>query len=86
MTQVSVLEIQDIVLGTLRRLVPEATGELGADATIEELGIDSMTLMDLVLELEDQFSVTFPDDGLARIQAVHDVFDIVQELVGPHRP
>jgi acyl carrier protein len=85
MTQISVSEIEGVVVAAIRRLAPEAPGEISLDDTTEELGMDSMTLMDLVLELEDIFRVTFPDDVLVRIRAVRDVLEIAREQVGPDR-
>jgi len=85
MTQISVGDVESVVVDAIRRLAPDVSGEISPEASTEELGMDSMTLMDLVLELEDEFGVTFPDDVLVRIRAVRDVVDIAHQLVGPDR-
>jgi acyl carrier protein len=39
------------------------------DATLESLGLDSLTLMEFVFAVEDRFSVRIPEDRLDPLQA-----------------
>jgi acyl carrier protein len=45
---------------------------LPLDASLETLGVDSLDLVALVMELEEQFDVSIPDDQAERIQTVGD--------------
>jgi acyl carrier protein len=42
------------------------------DAPLDELGVDSLDVVELVMELEEQFDVSIPDDQAERIQTVGD--------------
>ncbi|MFJ4618045.1 acyl carrier protein [Streptomyces sp. NPDC088812] len=50
----------------LRQTLPflDADSPLDADASLTELGLDSLTLLGLVAELEDRFAVELPDELL----------------------
>ncbi|MFF3498208.1 phosphopantetheine-binding protein [Streptomyces sp. NPDC003247] len=50
----------------LRQTLPflDADSPLEADASLTELGLDSLTLLGLVAELEDRFAVELPDELL----------------------
>ncbi|MFD0635645.1 acyl carrier protein [Catenulispora yoronensis] len=55
----------------LRALVAEQLHQAAADtdwdtATLADLGLDSMTAIELVLAIEDTFGVPFPEDLLVR--------------------
>ena len=45
----------------------------GQTSFMEVLGMDSLDLVEFVMELEDEFEVTLPDDALARFQTVGDI-------------
>jgi acyl carrier protein len=42
------------------------------DASFDDLGVDSLDVIELVMELEEQFDVSIPDDQAERIQTVRD--------------
>ncbi|AYN38625.1 acyl carrier protein [Streptomyces dangxiongensis] len=52
--------------GALRQALPFLDEEtpIDADTSLTELGLDSLTLLGLVVELEDRFSVELPDEML----------------------
>lgn len=64
--------------------VTEDTLSLGDDVTLtedtnlKELGADSFDLLELVTSLEDEFSVTFPDDAVGAVATVGQVVDAIQ--------
>jgi acyl carrier protein len=67
--------------------------ELGVDATQltndarlkEDLGADSLTLVEINMALEDRFSLSIPDDRLERVQTVSDVCELLAEMLQPRR-
>ena len=64
------------MLGTTSRVEPErVTAETRLD---EDLGIDSMTLVDVVVAVEDRFGLVIPDDDWARFETVGDASAHVQ--------
>jgi acyl carrier protein len=44
----------------------------------EDLGIDSLTLIDLAVATEDAFAVGIPDEELERFQTVGDIVDHIR--------
>jgi len=77
-------------------LVERIAAELGLDSTtriqldsvITELGIDSLAMAQIVLELEAALGVTIPDDALLDVVTVEDLVRIVevQLAAGSSRP
>jgi acyl carrier protein len=49
----------------LRRHLPMAKAEIGDDDLLADLGLDSMAVVVLLVDLEDSFEVEFPDDLLS---------------------
>lgn len=45
----------------------------------QDLGADSIELMDLMLQLEDAFNVDIPDDAFARLITVQAVIDFIEK-------
>jgi acyl carrier protein len=52
----------------------------GASLT-KDLGADSLDLLQLVTELEDQYGIEIPDEDLEKMQTVGDVLDELEKLV-----
>lgn len=56
---------------------------LSRDAKITSLGIDSVAMMEIIGEIEDELDVCIPDEKLARIQTVSDIEQAILELKQP---
>jgi acyl carrier protein len=53
--------------------------EITRDARLrEDLGIDSLSLIDVAVVAEDTFSIRIPDEDLERFTAVGDVLDYIR--------
>jgi acyl carrier protein len=71
----AVLEILAAELGV-------AEAQLTNDARLEDdLGADSLTLVQINMALEDRFNLSIPDERLERVQTVGDVFELLAELL-----
>lgn len=44
----------------------------------DDLGIDSLSAVELALELESAFDITIEDEELAKLETVQDILDIIQ--------
>jgi len=50
----------------------------------DDLGADSLEVVELVMALEEEFSITIPDDSVQGIKTVQDAYDyIVSQGVSP---
>ncbi len=64
--------------------------QLGADkdqitmetSFINDLGADSLDMVELVMEFEQRFDMEIPDEEAEKIQTVGDVFKYLKEHVG----
>jgi len=52
--------------------------DLAMNTAIETLGLDSITTMEMVGFLEDRVDTTFPDEELAKVQAVKDLGALIR--------
>ena len=55
--------------------------ELMKESSFKELGIDSLDLVDLVFELEEEIGVEFQDEELLKISTVQDLLDLIDQGV-----
>jgi acyl carrier protein len=68
--------IHAVVLELVRGL--DGTPEhVSSSASFEELGVDSMSTMDLLVKVEKEFGVEVPDERLPMIVNIQDLVDFV---------
>lgn len=68
----------------VRTLVREFVLDLGpglpdvrSESSLADLGVDSMSLVDLLFKLEREFDIAIPDEALPRITTVGDLVTYV---------
>lgn len=72
---------------SLTRIIHETLGtdgEYADDHTLtEDIGLDSLSFIGLIVEIEVQFTITMPDDLLVQntLQTFEDLVRVVKELV-----
>ncbi len=70
--------VTDIIveqLGVSREeVVPEAS-------FIEDLGADSLDIVELVMAMEEEFDIEIPDEDAEKIQTIRDALSYVKERV-----
>ncbi len=49
---------------------------------IEDLGADSISLMELLIRLEEEFGVSIPDEDIEKIRTVGDAINYIKEKLG----
>jgi len=73
-------EIQNRVLELLTNKVGTARG-IGLDSSVvEDTGLDSVSVMDFVMELEDEFDITISLDRIAEVRTVGDLANAVEAM------
>lgn len=58
--------------------VPEE--EITEDATFEELGLDSLDLVEVTLVIDEELGIRIPDERLGDIQTTGDAVDVLVDL------
>ncbi len=74
---------QEIVRDIVRRLQNMQGGTQSFDGgtnIARDLGLDSMAVMDLVMELEDQYDVSIPLDKIAETETVEQLANLIVSL------
>jgi len=71
-------QVHTLVSDFVRDLHPTAS-EPSAQSTLDELGVDSMSLVDLLFKVEREYDVTIPDEALPNIATVGDLVEVVTE-------
>jgi acyl carrier protein len=76
--------IEMTTLTTVQKLIAEeldlAVDDLDPARPLDELGIDSLSVMEVMFKLEDTFDIKMPDERVP-IRTVQDIADIVDRLL-----
>lgn len=73
----------DVIREICRHLAPYQAGErpiAGETIIAKDLTIDSLAIMDMVMELEDSFDVSIPMNVVAEIHTVDQLADTILDL------
>ena len=75
------LSDQEIVTG-LGKIIEEIAGVEAAQVTpdksfVDDLDIDSLSMVEIAVQAEDKFGVKIPDDQLAELKTVGDAVDYI---------
>ena len=73
----------DVIREICHHLAPYQAGEkpiVGATVIAKDLTIDSLAIMDMVMELEDRFDVSIPMNVVAEIHTVDQLADTIRDL------
>ena len=75
---------QDEILGEIVKLLePFRSGEATITAETEitrDLNVDSLAVMDMIMELEDRFDVSIPLNVVAEIKTVQQLADSIDQI------
>ncbi|GAN80447.1 acyl carrier protein [Acidocella aminolytica] len=73
-------EIREIIFETLRAALPQSRPLSDSTHIIEDLGLDSVAVMDFVMEIEDKLDISVPLDKIAEVETLGDLIATVQRL------
>lgn len=73
-------EIRETIFSTLRAALPQDRPLSDSTQIIEDLGLDSVAVMDFVMEIEDRLDISVPLDKIAEIRTLGDLITTVQHL------
>jgi acyl carrier protein len=78
------LEADDLgarVIRVIARAQRIPVESVSLDSTFEELKIDSLDGINIVFELEKEFDIEVPDDGVQKLRSVRGAVDGVRQLL-----
>jgi acyl carrier protein len=59
-----------------------APSDVVPGATVRDLGMDSLDVIELVMAVEDEFDLAIPDEALEKVSTVQDVINLITTLRG----
>lgn len=72
------------IFETVREMVVDRFGvqedKVSREMTFEDLGADSLDVVELVMELEDQFNIQFDDERIEQLANIGDAVAYISEL------
>ena len=75
-------------LQTIQRMMVEQfdlkAEDITREAQLESLGLDSLSVIEFMFNLEDEFKIKFPDERV-EIKTIGDVADIVDKIVAEQK-
>ena len=73
------------IIAGLAEIVEEDTGIEPSEVTpeksfVDDLDIDSLSMVEIAVQTEDRYGVEIPDEDLAKLRTVQDAVDYIQKL------
>ena len=70
-------KIIELIADKLNKKIDQITP---ASRLVEDLGADSLDVVELIMAFEDEFGVSLPDEDIAKMKTVGDVVKFVSSL------
>lgn len=76
-----------MVFETIAKLICEHLGSLSLNeiepdtSLVDDLGADSLDAVEIIMAIEEEFSIEIPDDKFESLETVQDIVDLVESLV-----
>jgi acyl carrier protein len=78
-------EIRSRITAALREVVGRRVDVTDQTDIVNDLGLDSLAVMNFVMALEDEYDISMPLDRMAEVQTVGDLVRTIEELRGDLR-
>lgn len=78
--ETSVEHIRQVVFDVLRASPNHPAALSDATSIVTDLGLDSVAVMDFVMEIEDRLDITVPLDKIAEIETLGDLIEALTAL------
>ena len=76
------MSLDDRVSGIIMEQLGVTKDELAPEASfIDDLGADSLDIVELVMAMEEEFDIEIPDDDAEKIQTIGDAVTYVKDRV-----
>jgi acyl carrier protein len=74
-------DTQKKVIAIVAQQMGLSADEVTRESTVESLCIDSLDAMEIVMELEEEFEISIPDEDAQKWANVGDMIDYVEKLL-----
>lgn len=80
------MDIVDIIIAQLEKITPPGTRITPKSSIMGDLGLDSLTVMNFVMWLEDKFDISVPMDCIVEVESISDLAEALQKLGAKANP
>ncbi len=75
----------DMVFEKVKEVIAEQLGITQEEITkesniIQDLGADSLDVIEMLMTLEDEYGITIPDDKISQVKTVGEVVSLIEDL------
>jgi len=77
----SVSEIRDVIFESMHALLRHPVELTDQTKIATDLGLDSVAVMDFVMEIEDKLNVSVPLDRIAEVQTLGDLVETLHNVL-----
>ena len=78
-------EVRSRISAALQEIVGRPVAISDETDIVNDLGLDSLAIMNFVMALEDEYDISMPLDRMAEVQTVGDLVRTIEELRGDLR-
>ncbi len=71
----------DKILGIISIHLGIAVEDLNEEMALTEIGIDSLTLMKIIMSVENTFDIHIPDEEIVELRLISDIADVTVRKV-----
>ena len=69
-------KVKELIAQQLNKSIDEITDE---KEVVKDLGADSLDVVEMLMSLEEEFSITVPEEDAVNIKTVGDIIALIQE-------
>ena len=70
------------VIGIISEQLSLREEDISTDARfVDDLGADSLDIVELIMEMEEEFDVEIPDEGIEKMLTVQNVVDYISQIL-----
>ncbi|MBT4594431.1 acyl carrier protein [bacterium] len=73
-------EIREKIVRVISEKLKISADEIQDDATLEDLGADSLDVVEIVMNIEEAFNIEIGDDAAEKFKTVGDVVNYISEM------
>lgn len=73
-------ETKEIVFKIIAVTLKREQSSISEDATLHNLGADSLDIIEIIMNIEEQFLIHIDDEKAEKLKTIQDVIEYVQQL------
>jgi acyl carrier protein len=74
--------VHDEIATALSQVLNRKVEVQGSTKVVEDLGMDSLAVMNFIMAIEDRYDISIPLDRVAQVETVDDLTRAIQQLGG----